>query len=110
MIVIGLAARQRRTSTHFASATAIGHEPVEANDEKRRLRLQKALAGHELPVIDKRGFGLLSKIAAALLFELISQHCERGVIIVTPNPPLDEWTGNNIRAARIRILNITTGS
>ena len=35
----------------------------------------------------------LSKTGAELLFELISQHYERGATIITSNLPFDEWTG-----------------
>ncbi|MBY6142363.1 ATP-binding protein, partial [Leisingera daeponensis] len=38
------------------------------------------------------GFVPLSKTGAELLFELISQRCERGSILITSNLPFDEWT------------------
>ena len=34
----------------------------------------------------------LSPTGAELLFEVFSQRCERGSILVTTNPPFDEWT------------------
>ena len=34
----------------------------------------------------------LSRTGAKLLFELISQRCERGATIITSNLPFDEWT------------------
>ena len=34
----------------------------------------------------------LSPIGAELLFEVFSQHCERGSILVNTNLPFDEWT------------------
>ena len=34
----------------------------------------------------------LSKTGAELLFEVFSQRCERGSILVTTNLPFDEWT------------------
>ena len=78
--------------TRFATAAAIVHELVEARDEKRLLRLQKALATHELLIIDELGFVPLSRTGAELLFELISQRYERAATIVTSNLPFDEWT------------------
>jgi DNA replication protein DnaC len=89
---IGLAACQRGIRTRFATAAAIVHELVEARDEKRLLRLQKALATHELLIIDELGFVPLSRTGAELLFELISQRYERAATIVTSNLPFDEWT------------------
>lgn len=91
-IGLGLAACQRGTKTRFATAAAIVHELIEARDERRLLRLQKQLAGHELLVIDELGFVPLSKTGAELLFELISQRYERGATIITSNLPFDEWT------------------
>ena len=92
-IGIGLAACQHGIKTRFATAAAIVHELIEARDEKRLLRLQKQLASHELLIIDELGFVPLSKTGAELLFELISQHYERGATIITSNLPFDEWTG-----------------
>ena len=89
---LALAACQRGAKTRFATAAAIVHELIEARDEKRLLRLQKQLAGHELLVIDELGFVPLSKTGAELLFELISQRYERGATIITSNLPFDEWT------------------
>ena len=53
---IGLAACQRGVKTRFATAAAIVHEMIEAQDEKRLLRLQKTLASYELLIIDELGF------------------------------------------------------
>lgn len=90
---IGLAACQRGIKTRFATAAAIVHEMIEAQDEKRLLRFQRQLAGVELLIIDELGFVPLSKSGAELLFELISQRYERGATIITSNLPFDEWTG-----------------
>jgi DNA replication protein DnaC len=89
---IGLAACQRGIKTRFVTAAAIVHEMIEAQDEKRLLRLQRQLAGCELLIIDELGFVPLSKTGAELLFELISQRYERGATIITSNLPFDEWT------------------
>lgn len=91
-IGIGLAACQRGVKTRFATAAAIVHEMIEAQDEKRLLRFQRQLANVELLIIDELGFVPLSKSGAELLFELISQRYERGATIITSNLPFDEWT------------------
>ena len=41
---------------------------------------------------DELGFVPLSKTGAKLLFEVFSQRYERGSVLVTTNPPFDEWT------------------
>lgn len=91
-IGLGLAACQRGIKTRFTTAAAIVHELIEARDDKRLVRLQKQLAGHELLIIDELGFVPLSRTGAELLFELIGQRYERGATIITSNLPFDEWT------------------
>src|SRR5215216_2299401 len=88
---LGLAACQRGLSVGFTAA-ALVHELLEARDERRRLRLQKQLAGYRLLIIDELGFVPLSKSGAELLFETFSQRYERGSTLVTSNLPFDEWT------------------
>jgi DNA replication protein len=76
---IGLAACQKELSIGFITAAALVSEMMEARDEPRLLRFQKQMAGYKLLIIDELGFVPLSKTAAELLFELISQRCERGI-------------------------------
>ena len=89
---LGLAACQKGLSVGFVTAAALVHELLEAQDEKRLLRMQKQLAGYKLLIIDELGFVPLSKAGAELLFEIFSQRYERGSILVTSNLPFDEWT------------------
>jgi DNA replication protein DnaC len=74
---LGLAACQKGLAVGFTTAAALVHELMEARDERRLLRLQKQLVGHKLLIIDELGFVPLSKTGAELLFELISQRCQR---------------------------------
>ena len=89
---LGLAACQRGLSVGFTTAAALVHELMEARDEKRLLNLQRQLARLNLLIIDELGFVPLSRTGAELLFEVFSQRCERGSILVTTNLPFDEWT------------------
>lgn len=50
------------------------------------------MVSHTLLIIDELGFVPLSKTGAELLFELISQHYQRGATLITRNLPFDEWT------------------
>ena len=69
---LGLAACQRGTSVGFATASALVHQLMEANDERRLLNLQKKLSRFKLIIIDELGFVPLSKTGAEFLFEIIS--------------------------------------
>ena len=90
---VGLAACQRGLSVGFTTAASLVHELIEARDERRLLTLQKRLARLKLLIIiDELGFVPLSKTGAKLLFEVFSQRYERGPVLVTTNPPFDEWT------------------
>ena len=53
---------------------------------------QEREAAAQPAIIDELGFVPLSTTGAELLFEVFSQRCERGSILVTTNLPFDEWT------------------
>ena len=59
---------------------------------QRLLNLKRQLSRLSLLIIDELGFVPLSPTGAELLFEVFSQRCERGSILVTTNLPFDEWT------------------
>ena len=81
---LGLAACQRGMPVGFTTAAGLVHELMEAGDERRRLNLL---------IIGELGFVPRSRTGAELLFEVFSQRCERGSILVTANLPFGEWTG-----------------
>ena len=89
---LGLAACQKGLPVGFTTASALVHELLEANTERRLLRLQKQLTGYKLLIIDELGYVPLSTTGAELLFEVFSRRYERGSVIVTSNLPFDEWT------------------
>ncbi len=90
---LGLAACQKGMSVGFTTTAALVHELMEARDERRLLNLQRQLARLKLLIIDELGFVPLSTTGAELLFEVFSQHYERGSILITTNHcPFDEWT------------------
>ena len=76
-----------------STAAALVHELMEARDERRLLNLRRQLSRRNLLIVDELGFVPLSPTGAKLLFEVFSQRCERGSILVTTNLPFDEWTG-----------------
>lgn len=90
---LGLAACQKGLPVGFTTASALVHELLEANTERRLLRFQKQLASYKLLIIDELGYVPLSTTGAELLFEVFSRRYERGSVIVTSNLPFDEWTG-----------------
>ena len=89
---LGVAACQRGMSVGFTTAAALVHELMEARDDRRLLNLQRQLSRLNLLIIDELGFVPLSRTGAELLFEVFSQRCDRGSILVTTNLPFDEGT------------------
>jgi len=89
---IGLAACQRGYAVFWTSAATLVNTLIEARDEKRLLRYQRALAKVHLLIVDELGFVPLSKTGAELLFDVFSQRHERAATLVTSNLPFDEWT------------------
>ena len=89
---LGLAACQEGMSVGFTTTAALVHELMEARDERRLLNLQRQLSRLSLLIVDELGFVPLSPTGAELLFEVFSQRYERDSILVTTNPPFDEWT------------------
>ena len=79
-------------SVGFITAAALVHELIEARDDEQLPRFQKKLATYKLLIIDERGFVLLSKIGAELLFEVFSRRDERGATLIASYLPFDEWT------------------
>jgi DNA replication protein DnaC len=67
---LGLAACQKGLPVGFTTASALVHELLEANTERRLLRLQKQLSGYKLLIIDELGYVPLSTTGAELLFEV----------------------------------------
>lgn len=89
---LGLAACHKGLAVGFTTAAALVHGLFEARDERRLLRLHKQPSTYKLLIIDELGYVPLSPSGAELLFEVFSQRCERGSVIVTSNLPFDEWT------------------
>jgi DNA replication protein DnaC len=65
---------------------------IEARDERSFLRLKAQLAKLDLLVLDELGHVPASKVAAELLFDVISTAYERTSLIVTSNLPFESWT------------------
>ena len=88
---LGLAACQKGLSVGFTTAAALVNELLEAQAERRLLRLQRRLAGYKLLIIDELGYVPLPTAGVELLFDVLSQRCERGSTMTTSDLPPAEW-------------------
>jgi DNA replication protein DnaC len=91
-IGLGLAACHKGLSVGFANAAALAHELLEACREHRLARLQRRLVGYKLLIVDDLGSVTLPPGGAELLFDVLSQRCERGSTVLTSSLPTSEWT------------------
>lgn len=85
------ACRQGKRVT-FQTAASIVNSLIEAQEEKRLLKLEKKLKTVDLLVIDELGYIPLSKSGAQLLFGVFAERYEQGSIVVTTNLEFGEWT------------------
>ena len=49
-------------------------------------------ARYELLCIDELGYVPLADVGAELLFQVVSERCERAALVITTNLPFSEWT------------------
>ena len=89
---IGVAACRKGLKVRVATVTVVVHEMIEAADERRLPRHQKRLSARDRLTTNGLGFVPLSRTGAEWPFRVVSRRCERGSIIITSNPPFDEWT------------------
>ena len=64
---------RRAFGVRFATASHLVHEPIEARDEKRLLRLRAQLARVNLLIVDELGYVPLSQTGSELLFDVFSR-------------------------------------
>ena len=74
-LALGLAACERGLSTAFVTAAGLGHQLMEARDEKRLLKLQAHLAGLKLLITYEPEYVLLSLAV-----------CEHDTCTTSPKP------------------------
>jgi DNA replication protein DnaC len=89
---LSVAACQQRRRVRFTTASRLVNELVEARQEHELSRVIRRYARFELLCIDELGYVPLADVGAELLFQVISERCERAALIITTNLPFSEWT------------------
>ena len=84
-------------SVGFTTA-ALVHELMKARDERRLPNLQRQLSRLNVLIIDELDLVPLPRTRAELLFEVFSQRCERGSIMVTTNLPFASGTRSSVQS------------
>ena len=87
-----VAACQQRRRVRFTTASRLVNELVEAREEHELSRVIRRYARYELLCIDELGYVPLADVGAELLFQVVSERCERAALVITTNLPFSEWT------------------
>ena len=91
-IALGGEACRQGKRVSFQTTASIVTSLIEAQEEKRLLKLQKKLKTVDLLIIDELGYIPLSQSGAQLLFGVFAERYEQGSIMVTTNLEFGEWT------------------
>ena len=87
-----VAACQQRRRVRFTTASRLVNELVEAKEDHQLSRAIRRYARYELLCIDELGYVPLADVGAELLFQVVSERCERAALLITTNLPFSEWT------------------
>jgi DNA replication protein DnaC len=88
----GAGGTRKENSRRSIALRQLWHRQGRRATRRGSLRLQRQLASYKLLIVDELSYVPLSQTGAELLFEVFSQHYERGSTIVTSNLPFEEWT------------------
>lgn len=90
-IALGMKACANGYSMRFFTAAGLVTRLSEAQNEKRLGRLLKELAKVNLLIIDELSYISFPRPNAELLFQVISERCERSSIIINTNLDFSRW-------------------
>ena len=104
-----VAACQQRRRVRFTTASRLVNELVEAREEHELSRVIRRYARYELLCIDELGYVPLADVGAELLFQVVSERCERAALVITTNLPFSEWTQvfTNVRLCKALLDRVT---
>jgi len=90
-IALGMNACTNGYSVRFFTAAGLVNKLSEAQDEKRLGRLLNELAKVNLLIIDELSYISFPRPNAELLFQVISDRCERSSVIINTNLDFSRW-------------------
>jgi DNA replication protein DnaC len=88
---LGMQACKCGKKVRFYRVTELITQMMESREERVLGRLKIQLAKLDLLILDELGYVPASKLAAELLFDVISVAYERTSVIVTTNLPFERW-------------------
>ena len=101
---LGFAACMNNFKVRFYNAGNLAIELVEASNVKRFSKLENALSGLDLLIIDELSYLTFNRFQSELLFHVVSERSERASVIITTNLEFSSWAtlfDNNMMVAAL---------
>ena len=92
MTAIGIKACLLGYKVVFYNASTLAYELKEARDEYRLRKIEKAIAGVDLLLLDELSYARFNQEESELLFKVIAERSERTSTIITTNLEFSKWT------------------
>lgn len=92
-IALGIKACMQGLNVNFFTAANLSNQLIEAQDNRRLIRLEKQLSKADLLIIDELSYLTFNRHQSELLFKVIADRAERKSVIVSTNLRFSDWTG-----------------
>lgn len=90
-IALGIEACKRGKKVMFFTAANLGNRLVEMQDERHLTDFLGRLRDVNLLIIDELGYVELSDRTTQLIFQVFSERCEKGSVVINTNLEFSEW-------------------
>jgi DNA replication protein DnaC len=91
-IALGIKACKLGLNVVFFTAANLSNQLIEAQDNRRLIRLEKQLAKADLLIVDELSYLTFNRHQSELLFKVIADRAERKSVIVSTNLRFSDWT------------------
>lgn len=92
MTALGLKACLLGYKVLFKNATTLAAELREARDNYQLCKMEKAIAGTDLLLLDELSYASFTQEESGLLFKVIAERTERTSTVITTNLEFSRWT------------------
>jgi DNA replication protein DnaC len=90
-IALGVKACMQGMNVKFYTAANLSNELIEAQEDKKLMRIEKQLSKIDLLIIDELSYLTFNRHQSELLFKVIADRAERKSVIVSTNLKFSDW-------------------
>lgn len=90
-IALGVKACMQGMNVKFYTAANLSNELIEAQDNRKLIRLEKQLANADMLIIDELSYLTFNRHQSELLFKVVADRAERQSVVVSTNLRFSEW-------------------